>query len=154
MKIEKDVTHAPYRQKKAFSDTNIWKKSQTFYNLYLPVITTLRKDIRETIGYDIINNMQEVIKNMAVSYDSKKIQTKYKYALKSKGSLKNVSLGIKTLYEQHILDLHKTDMIISNLSSLGIDLNRWINTLQKDIQQKNNNIQNMVKTNTDNNESE
>ena len=78
MKIEKDVTHAPYRQKKAFSDTNIWKKSQTFYNLYLPVITTLRKDIRETIGYDIINNMQEVIKNMTVSYDSKKIQTKYK----------------------------------------------------------------------------
>lgn len=45
-------------------------------------------------------------------------------------------------------------MIILNLSSLGIDLNRWINTLQKDIQQKNNNIQNMVKTNTDNNKSE
>lgn len=138
---------APYREKRAFHDTNIWRKMQAFYNIYIPINKCLPKEIKETIGKNIITNMLNVIECMNISYNSKKLCNKYKNALQAKDHLRNTDVAIKTLYAQRLLNIRKVDIIIKELANIATDLNRWINAIQKEFKQNNNNSNSEEKLN-------
>ena len=118
---------------KTYKDANIYRSLNIFIEEYIKAFLKFQKDIKNTLGRDIVNKLIESISYLRKSLENKDKTKKLEYALECRELLEDIKIYIKFLEipEFNSLSEKKYIHLMELLGKTQYQLKNWINSLSK-----------------------
>lgn len=98
-----------------------------------PIIESLQKDIRSTVGHRIINSTLDALLNFKNAYETERLEEKLKNIEVFRNDVDNIDLLCRMLSELKYISIKQTATIIRYVADIMIQVDAWKTTTENKI---------------------
>ena len=124
-------------KKKGFGELPLYRSLSLFLNELTPIILNINKDIKITMGYELIKDTVKTLKILHKSYLKNDFKDKLVFINETIELVSEIELTLKLIFELGFITENQSANLSIKIADVILQLNSWKTNIEKRFEDKN-----------------